>query len=442
MKRHKILLTTCYTSTLAFGMFIFLLCPLLANAQELPDKNCIATSYSLKLVQVNNDGNIEVANFHDDVKYFSSKTGVLLGRAKLSVNPRPKQPSTVSAYQIIDVQNKKDAIYTAKAQEVRNGKDTIKSEKRLQVKGDSYDVYFWQNPNAGISFIKTKSNLFFLSPYRIDTLVSGKSATAEFFKNAEEKKFHPGNINSGYQLDERGLGVLLTHQGTLISAKNGIIGHGYPKPVISTPYNENYLFWENKPYLTYASPLTHTEINMVTLDYETGEILRIVSIPETVTKTFMRHQNSYPTFKPINDNEFLIYAKQHSPNSYVWLFDRGEIRPLCDLASRDEYADAKQKSDAFYAWERKNRQAQQEAKQQADAKWARDNTVTRSQCAACGGKGGTLVENVTSASGVGYRTVYETDGFGNKKYVTSNYGKTFYRCKQCNGTGMVSSKNK
>ena len=87
MKRHKILLTTCYTSTLAFGMFIFLLCPLLANAQELPDKNCIATSYSLKLVQVNNDGNIEVANFHDDVKYFSSKTGVLLGRAKLRINP-------------------------------------------------------------------------------------------------------------------------------------------------------------------------------------------------------------------------------------------------------------------------------------------------------------------------------------------------------------------
>ena len=441
MKTDKILLTTCHTSSLAFGMFIFLLCPLLANAQELPDKNCIATSYSLNLVQVNNDGNIEVRNSNNDVKYFSRTSGMLLGRAKGSSNEEVKHRKARYDFEITEVQNKKNAVFTARAKEPR-GKDTITYEKTLNAKGDSYDVYFWQNPNAGISFIKTKSNLFFLNPYRSDTLVSGKSATAEFFKNAEKKKFHPGNINNGYQLDERGLGVLLTHQGTLISAKNGIIGHGYPKPVISTPYNENYLFWENKPYLTYASPLTHTEIDMVTLDYETGEILRIVSIPKTVTNTFMRHQNSYPTFKPINDYEFLIYAKQHSPNSYVWLFDRGEIRPLCDPASRDEYADAKQKSDAFYAWKTKNYQQKQEEKKLAEAKWAREHTVTRSQCGACGGMGGTSVENVTSASGVGYRTVYKTDGFGNKTYVTSNYGKTYYPCKQCNGTGVITSKGK
>ncbi len=113
----------------------------------------------------------------------------------------------------------------------------------------------------------------------------------------------------------------------------------------------------------------------------------------------------------------MIYTKQYSPNSYVWYFDNGEIIPLCDPASTEEYADSKKRSDAFYAWETKNYQQRQEEKQLADAKWAREHTVTRNQCGAGGGKGGTSVENVTSASGVGYRTVYKIE----TKYISHNY---------------------
>jgi len=36
---------------------------------------------------------------------------------------------------------------------------------------------------------------------------------------------------------------------------------------------------------------------------------------------------------------------------------------------------------------------------------------------------------------------YKTDAFGNKTYVTSNYGKTYYPCKKCGGTGQVTVKN-
>lgn len=426
------------TKNFALGIVSFLLTPIAVNAQQLPGKDCISTAYSLASVQLNNEDNIEVVNFNSDVKYFSRKSGILLGRAKGYPLNGMKKRKTATTFDISYVQNKKSAVFTARAKEIRNGKDTVTYEKILNVKGDKYDVYFWENGNTGMSFIKTKTNFYFLSPYRIDTLTNGKTATAEYFKNTFNH-FHPDHIKSSPLFDEN-FAALLTSSGTLITAKDGIIAQELPKPLTYTEGREDYLFWENKPYLTYTANRNHAGENIITIDYETGKIIRIVSIPKELIDGFVSFQHSYPTFKPLSDNEFLIFARQHSPNTYIWYFNKGEIIPLCDPASKDEYAGAKKQSDAFYAWERKNYQQQQEAKQQADAKWVRENSVTRSECTACGGKGGTSVENVTSASGVGYRTVYKTNGFGNKTYVTSNYGRTFYRCRQCNGTGVIIKK--
>lgn len=406
-------------------------------AQNLPDKDCIATAYNLAFVQLNDDDIIEVVNFNSVVKYFSRKSGALLGRAERSPFLDSKQAKNAIDFDLSEDINKKNVVYTARAKEPRE-KDTITYEKILNVKGDKFDVHYWANGHTGMAFIKTKTSFYFLSPYRIDTLTNDRSATAAYFKNTFNG-FHPAEIEYlSYPIYDKGLGVTLTKTGTLITVKDGIVAQDLPKPIIHTTNRDYFLFWDDNPYLTY----TATGGEMVTLNYETGEILRIVTIPIEVKTLFSKYQKSGPMFKPLSDNEFLIHAKLHDPITYIWYFNKGEIIPLCDPASKEEYADAKKKSDAFYAWQAKDRRQQQELKQQADEKWAREHTVTRSQCGACGGKGGTSVENVTSASGVGYRTVYKTDGFGNKTYVTSNYGKTYYPCKQCNGTGMVYSKGK
>lgn len=195
-----------------------------------------------------------------------------------------------------------------------------------------------------MAFVKTKHNLFFISPYRIDTLTNGKSSTTEFFKNIGSG-FHPDHIShSSYALYKKDVGAVLTKTGVLINAKGGIIGDNYPKPRIDGTYQQKYYkFWPDKPFLTYEA----TNQNIVTLNYETGEIVRIITVPQETLRLFKDLQKSSPTFNIINDTQFLIFASQYSPNSYVWYYNNGQITPLCDAASKDEYADAKKKKRCF-----------------------------------------------------------------------------------------------
>ncbi len=396
-------------------------------------------AYGVPNVYINKEGNIEVENFNSDYKIFSPHTGVLLGRSKTGLGTMPQMSKVNFKYDVSPKKVKRGITYTATEQQWQDDK-LIKTEvKELFAKGDVF--YFREYPNygAGITFVKTKDKFFFLSPYRIDTLTCGKTATSDFFKNIGSG-FHPEDIKvSSYALCKDGVGAVLTRTGVLVSAKDGIIGYNYPAPRFDGTYQQRFSkFWADKPYLTYEAG---NEKGIVTLNYETGEIIRIVTIPNEVIERFTKLQKVRPTFNIIDDTHFLMFATQHDPNSYVWYYNNGEITPLCDAASKDEYADAKKRSANYYAWANKNWEQQQEEKKQADAKWYRENGSTRQQCNACGGKGGTSVENVNSASGVGYRTVYKTDGFGNKTYVTSNYGKTYYPCKKCGGTGQVTVKN-
>ncbi len=420
-----------------FYISILLTGVLNANAQNLPIDNCICTAYGISDVYINKEGDIEVSDFNSDYKIFSTTTGVLLGRTKKTKGKAETPQTETFAYSISSNSTKKGTTYKAIAQQSKDGNIINNTEKELFAKGDKFYLFEYRNNASGMAFVTTKHNLFFISPYRIDTLTNGKSSTTEFFKNIGSG-FHPDHISpSSYALYKKDVGAVLTKTGVLINAKGGIIGDNYPKPRIDGTYQQKYYkFWPNKPFLTYEA----TNQNIVTLNYETGEIVRIITVPQETLRLFRDLQKIPPTFNIINDRQFLIFASQYSPNSYVWYYNNGQITPLCDAASKDEYADAKKRSDAFYEWQRKDQEAQRQAKEKADAQWYKDNTVTKQQCTACGGKGGTSVENANSASGVGYRSVYETDGFGNKKYVTSNYGKTFYPCKRCNGTGQQTVK--
>lgn len=420
---------------------IFIISVLTVNAQNTPIDNCICTAYGVPDVYINKEGDIEVKNFNDDFKIFSPHTGALLGRSKTGLGNTPQISKENFKYTISSKKIKNGKTYTAIAQQLQEDKLINTDEKELFAKGDEFYFHEYPNYGAGFTFVKTKDKLFFLSPYRIDTLTTGKATTADFFKKIGSDDFHPGDISaSSYALCRDGFGAVLTKTGVLINVKDGIIGYNYPAPRIDGTYQQRFSkFWADKPYLTYQSK---TENKIVTLNYETGEIIRIVTIPDEVMKLFTDLQKIPPSFNIIDDTHFLMFATQHSPNSYVWYYNNGAITPLCDVASKEEYADAKKRSADYYAWANKNWEQQQNEKKQADAKWYKENGSTQQQCAACGGKGGTSVENVNSASGVGYRTVYKTDGFGNKTYVTSNYGKTFYPCKHCGGTGYVTVKNK
>lgn len=406
------------------------------HAQDAPVNPCICTAYGIEDVYINSDGNIEVHDFSAKYKIFSAPTGAFLGRANKSFGNVSHQAKESTTYTLLEKKEKKGTLFTASTNQLQGTELVTTHKKELFAKGDAFDRFEYHNQPAGISFVKTKDKFFFLSPYRIDTLQSGKGETAAFFKNIGEG-FHPADIKpSSYALYKEGVGAVLTKTGVLVTAKDGIVGYNYPPPRLDGSYqNKHYKFWTDKPYLTYPS---HNDI--VTINYETGEIVRIVTIPKEAIRTFEKLQNSSPTFRIIDDRQVIIFAKQYSPNSYVWHYNSGVITPLCDAAAKEDYANAKKSSDAFYEWERKDRIAQQEAKQLADAKWYRENAVTIQPCSACGGKGGTSVENVTSASGEGYRTVYKTDGFGNRSYVTSNYGKSFYPCKKCSGTGQIRTK--
>lgn len=424
---------------LFLSLSIFVISVFSVNAQNTPIDNCICTAYGVPNVYINKEGNIEVEDFNNDYKIFSPHTGDFLGRSKTRLGTMPQISKENFKYNVLSKKVKRGITYTATAQQWQEDKLIKTEEKELFAKGD--DFYFHEYPNygAGITFVKTKDKLFFLSPYRIDTLKNGKAETADFFKNIGGG-FHPGDISaSSYALCKNDVGAVLTKTGVLINAKDGIIGYNYPAPRIDGTYQQRFSkFWTDKPYLTYE---TENENKIVTLNYETGEIIRIVTIPDEVIKKFRDLQKIPPTFNIIDDTHFLMFATQHDPNSYVWYFNNGAITPLCDVASKDEYANAKKRSADYYAWKNKNWEQQQAERNQADAKWHKENGSTQQQCGACGGKGGTSVENVNSASGVGYRTVYQTDYYGNKTYVTSNYGKTYYPCKRCGGTGQVTVKN-
>lgn len=60
-----------------------------------------------------------------------------------------------------------------------------------------------------------------------------------------------------------------------------------------------------------------------------------------------------------------------------------------------------------------------------------------SRCSYCNGTGSITYELLTPGAGRTSRTVYSVDVYGNRKYVTNNYGYETKKCTACRGSGQI-----
>lgn len=69
-------------------------------------------------------------------------------------------------------------------------------------------------------------------------------------------------------------------------------------------------------------------------------------------------------------------------------------------------------------------------------------TTYNVNCSYCNGAGTITYENLTAAPNSTSQTIYTVDYYGNRKYVTNNYGYTTKKCSACKGSGTVKITNR
>lgn len=286
-----------------------------------------------------------------------------------------------------------------------------------------------------------------------DLVVSSSKEWYWFPFGGEKKKLKmknkPKDLSYEYYFSNDGKYVL-TKWGDRVDLESGTVtGNAFAG-------GENFSVTMHADNKTYSMPGGTEAINVYEL--ATGKLIETVPVPQDLPRL--------PGFQimPLNDPHSFVYwlnfnnraasgglayyVKDGVPLSLCdpdWKQEQGDnIVSLLKEWKAKEDAEEKRRRELAAEYERKRKAREEyleshpEARNSKPVSQPKYNTTSYdASCNYCDGRGTVTYELLTPGVGRTSRTVYSVDVYGNRTYVTNNYGYSTKKCTACRGTGKI-----
>lgn len=328
------------------------------------------------------------------------------------------------------------------------------------------------NPNEGVEVVLNSKVVMSVDvPYSWDVALNTKngdlivaSASREWHwirLGGERRKLKTkGKVASGlsyeYMFSNDGK-YFITKWGDLADLENDkVTGNAFPG-VTST---ENFNVSMNADGKTFTWPNGSESLRV--FDLSSGKLVETIPVPAELpringfTILALPDPHSYVYWLDFNSKAasggLAYYVKDGVSLSLCdpnWLQEQTDniVGMLTDWKAREDEAERKRRLAAIEYEKRRKQREQYLIDHPQDAVTAPKlpkyvTTTYNATCNYCKGAGTITYENLTPAPGRTSQTVYSVDYYGNRTYVTNNYGYTTKKCGACKGSGTIKVTNK
>lgn len=251
---------------------------------------------------------------------------------------------------------------------------------------------------------------------------------------------------------------LITKWGDLADLEKGkVMGHAFPGVVSAEDFNVSM----NADGKTFTWPDGSETLRVFEL--ATGKLVETIAVPAELPRIkgfkilALPDPHSYVYWLDFNSKAasggLAYYVKDGVSLSICdpnWLQEQTDnmVGMLNEWKAREDEAERKRRLAAI-EYERRRKEREQylidHPQSNATATKPQPKYVTTTHdvsCSYCNGTGTITYENLMPGVGRNSQTVYSVDYYGNRKYVTNNYGYTTKKCSACKGKGTVKVTNR